>query len=305
MRNRRRLFLVLSAVALVMISIGVFGWSVLAKVMYNAKDLAGPPPASLDQYFPPNGPPTYLLEMFNMAGPFEAIGVHTQEGDMAYVKPSFDAFKAQYDKVSQMVPEWRKGFPEDPVEALGSAIDGGNPLKIGQAMGAVGQVCSDCHLVFQVKVQQKYHWRDFDTVTLIDPVTSANITFGDYMTAMAGSFEGALADLSIPANLTKAQNNVLAFDARFDELAKDGCKQCHTDPVTQKEIPRAYYADPASLGMIDQMVKDFGVGGPLNPPAAGALSGGIGNNICFNCHLVHMPAQTTKDIWSQFSQILK
>ena len=170
-------------------------------------------------------------------------------------------------------------------------------------MGAVGQVCSDCHLVFQVKVQQKYHWRDFDTVTLIDPVTSANMTFGDYMTAMAGSFEGALAD--IPVNLAKAQNNITDFDARFDELANNGCRQCHTNPLTQQEIPRAYYADPASLGLIDKMKQDLLTGGQSNIAEAVTLSGAIGNNICFNCHLVHMPAQTTKDIWSQFSQILK
>jgi outer membrane murein-binding lipoprotein Lpp len=34
------------------------------------KILAGPPPASLDQYFPPAAPaPLYLIEMFNLAGP--------------------------------------------------------------------------------------------------------------------------------------------------------------------------------------------------------------------------------------------
>ena len=37
-------------------------------------DIAGPLPASLDQFFPPQAPaPVYLFEMFGLFGPFEGI----------------------------------------------------------------------------------------------------------------------------------------------------------------------------------------------------------------------------------------
>ena len=88
------------------------------------KIIAGPPSASLDQYFPPKAPsPVFLIEMFSLAGPFSGIGVDLQEQDMAGVKANFQAFKTQYAKMSKMVPEWTARFPQAPVDALGKAIE--------------------------------------------------------------------------------------------------------------------------------------------------------------------------------------
>ena len=245
----------------------------------------------------------YLIDMFNLAGPFEAIVIHLQEGDTQCMKPSFDIFRSQYDNVSQMVPEWTKAFPMNPVTNLGKRDQQRDADKIVQAMGAVGQVCSDCHLVYQVKVQQKYHWRDFDAVKMTNPVTHQEQDFGEYMTTMAGAFEGALVDLQ-ETQLDKARANFAAFQSEFTALAEKGCKQCHSDPVTHEEIPRNYYVDNTSMAVISRLR----VALDSDPPdfgAIGDLSAAIGNSICFNCHLVHLPAQDTKDIWSQYSKMLK
>jgi hypothetical protein len=260
------------------------------------KILGGPPPASLDQYFPPKAPaPVYLIEMFTLAGPMESIGADLQKQDIAGAKTHFQAFKAQYDKVAKMVPEWTSRFPEAPITALGAAIDSGDPAKIGPAMGGIGQVCGDCHLVYQVKVQQKYHWIDFDNIKVNDPVSKTALSFGDYMVAMTGSFGGSL------GGSTQAFQ---AFTAQYNALAADSCKQCHTDPVTGKEIPRKYFVDADSMALIDQLGKAVSA----NPPdaaAIGNLSGAIGNEICLKCHLVHLQAQNAKDIWAKFGDLYK
>jgi hypothetical protein len=268
------------------------------------KQIAGPPPTSLDQYFPPNAPaPVFLIEMFNLAGPFEGIGVNLQEQDMTNVKASFQAFQAEYNKVSKMVPEWTSLFPADPVTALGTAIDSGNPAQIGPAMGGVGKVCSDCHLVNQVKVEQKYSWKNFDSVTVTNPVTHQDQKWVDYMTTMAGGFDGATVDLQ-EGKLDAARADFQAFQTEYTALAQNGCKQCHSDPVTKQEIPRKYYVDADSMALIAQL----GTALNANPPdakAIGNLAGAVGNSICLNCHLVHLPAQTAKSQWDQFSNILK
>jgi cytochrome c556 len=268
------------------------------------KQLAGPPPASLDQYFPPKAPaPLYLIEMFTLAGPFEGIGVNLQEGDMANAKLNFQAFNTEYAKISKMVPEWTSQFPQAPVDALGAAINGGNPAQIGPAMGNVGNICSSCHLVNQVKVEQQYHWKNFDDVKVKDPVRGNSLAWADYMTALGGTFEGSLVDLQ-EGNLDNARKNFQAFSAQFKTMATDGCKQCHSDPATGKEIPRQYYVDPASQALIDQMGQALA----KTPPDAATitnLSGAIGNAICLNCHLVHLPGQVAKDSWSQNSALFK
>jgi hypothetical protein len=267
------------------------------------KQIAGPPPASLDQYFPPQSPaPVFLLEMFAMSGPFEGIGVSLQENDMTNVKANFTAFQTEYAKASKMVPEWTALFPQDPVTAMGTAITAGDPAKIGAAMGGLGNVCSNCHLLNQVKVEQKYHWKNFDDIKVTNPVTKQSQAWVDYMT-MAGGFDGAAIDLQ-EGKLANAAKNFNDFVTEYKALATDGCKQCHTDPTTGKEIPRAYFVDPASMAMIDQLNKAFAA----NPPDAktiGDLSGAIGNNICLSCHMIHVPAQNAKDTWTTYSNILK
>jgi hypothetical protein len=267
------------------------------------KQIAGPPPTSLDQYFPPKAQaPVYLIEMFTLAGPLEGIGVDLQEQDMAGVKTNFQAFQTQYNKVSKMVPEWTSRFPEDPVTALGKAIDSGNQAQIGPAMGKVGEVCGSCHLIYQVKVQQQYHWKNFDDIKVKDPVTAQSMSFGDYMTAMAGAYSGIAIDLQ-EGQTDNARKNFQAFNARFDTLATDACKECHVDP-SGKEIPRKYFVDDSMKAIINQL------GQALAAPAPDAqsiqqLSGAIGNDACLNCHLVHLPAQNAKDTWENFADLFK
>jgi cytochrome c556 len=275
----------------------------LTKQNEALKQLAGPPPASLDQYFPPAAPaPLFLIEMFGLAGPFEGVGVDLQEQDIAGVKANYQAFKTQYDKVAAMVPEWKDRFPLEPVTALGTAIDGGNPAQIGPAMGKVGEICGSCHALYQIKTQQKYHWKSFDEIKVTDPVSGQEMEFGDYMVAMAGSFEGAFIDMG-EGQLDKAHQNYEAFSTQFKALGENACKECHQDP-TGKEIPRKYYVDDDSLALVAQLGQALAA----NPPdaeAIGNLSGAIGNSICLNCHLVHLPAQNTKDNWETFQDILK
>jgi cytochrome c556 len=268
------------------------------------KQLAGPPPSSLDQYFPPKAPaPLYLIEMFTLAGPFEGIGVDLQEGDMANVKLNYQAFVTEYAKISKMVLEWTSQFPQAPLDALGAAINSGNPAQIGQAMGGVGNVCSSCHLVNQVKVQQQYHWKNFDDVKVTDPISGKSLAWVDYMTAMGGAFEGSIVDLQ-EGQLDNARKNFQAFTTQYKALATDGCKQCHSDPVTGKEIPRQYYVDAASMALIDQMGQALSAT-PPDATAVGNLNGAIGNSLCLGCHLVHLPAQVAKDSWSQNSALFK
>lgn len=168
----------------------------LQKQNQALKDIAGPLPASLDNLFPPKAPaPVYLLEMFALSGPFEGIIVDLQEQDMPGVQANYQAFKAQYQKMSGMVPEWKDRFPLAPVDALGQALASGDPAKVGPALGQVGQVCGSCHLLFQTKAHQKYHWPDFETVRVTDPVTNESVPWVEYMMRMGGAYSGIGNDL--------------------------------------------------------------------------------------------------------------
>lgn len=260
------------------------------------REIAGPPPASLDNLFPPKAPaPVYLLEMFGLSGPFEGIGIDLQEGDIAGAKANFDAFQKQYIKMSDMVPEWKDKFPMTPVDTLGQALASGDPAKVGPAMGQVGEVCGSCHLLFQSKVFQKYHWPDFKIVKVNDPVTNKPMAWRDYMIALATSFSGVSNDLQ-QGQLDKARQHFKEFSVRFKTLPA-GCAACHN-------TPRTYFVDPSVLAMIDQIGKAV----DATPPDAktiGELMGAVGNESCMKCHFVHIPPQQTKERWEKFEDMLK
>jgi cytochrome c556 len=221
---------------------------------------------------------------------------------MANAKASFQAFQKQYVKMSKMVPEWASRFPQAPVTALGKAVDGGNPAKIGPAMGGVGQVCASCHLLYQVKAQQKYHWRNFDDIKVTDPVSGQPLPLPDFMRAMSSGWEGALVDLQ-QGQADRSQKNWQNFRSQFSAMAAEACRQCHVDRAGN-EIPRRYYVDADSTAMLDQMGNALSASQP-DPAAIGELAGAIGNGICMNCHLVHFPAQNAKDMWETYAKVLK
>ncbi|GAB4512784.1 MAG: hypothetical protein Kow0047_24250 [Anaerolineae bacterium] len=257
--------------------------------------LAGPPPESLDALFPPEAPgPIWLFEMFALSGALEGILVDLEQGDMEGVQANFEAFKAQYTKVSQLVPEWQSRFPVEPVDALGEALASGDPTQVGPALGQIGQVCGSCHLFNQVKVQQKYHWPDFGEIRVTDPVTDEEVAWVDFMRRMALSYVGITNDLG-QGQLDNARQNFEDFRARFAAMEPEGCSQCHL-------TPRTYFVDQS----LQDMVQQVGAALEAETPDAetiGQLLGGIGNESCLKCHLVHFPAARAKARWQRFADV--
>jgi len=302
---KKVLFVICGAIGVfVLVLVAGFAPSVQPEVD-KLKEIAGPPPASLDNLFPPKAAaPIYLLEMLNLSGPFAGIGVDLQEKDIPGVKANYQAFKAQYDKVAGMVPEWKSLIPKEPIDALGQAIDSGDPAKVGPAMEKAAEVCSSCHLVNMVKVQQKYHWPNFDDVKLTDPVTSQSLAFVDYMKVMEGAYSGIATDLQ-EGQLDNARKNFEAFNARFKALALStgGCatKGCHD---AQPFKPRAYFVDDSIQATVDQLGKELASPTP-DAQTVQQLSGAIGMESCLKCHWVHLPAQMSKDTWETYKDILK
>ena len=268
----------------------------LAAANQQLKDIAGPLPASLDNYFPPKAPaPVWLLEMFALEGAAGGIMGDLQQGDMAGVKANYQAFKAQYEKMSKMVPEWTSLFPMAPVEDLGKAIDSGDPSKIGPAFGPVGAVCSNCHIPNVVKAHQKYHWPNFDDVKLTNPLSNQPLGWKDYMFQLSGTFGGIGNDLR-QGQLENARKDFQAFSATFKSLPQ-GCVACHN-------TPRTYFVDASVLALVDQLGKELSAATP-DAKKVEELSGAIGNESCMKCHLVHMPAPNRKATWETFGTLFK
>ena len=260
----------------------------------GSQDLAAPPPASLDAFFPPNAEgPVYLFRMFGMAASFTGITVDLFENDMENATANFEAFKAQYLEVSKLIPEWEDKFPVGPVDELGSALNTGDPDQVMAAMGNVGKVCHTCHIVNMVKVQQKYHWKDFEAIKVQDPLTNQEVDYPQFMRLLNASFTGIGVDVA-QGQQENAQTQFEGFNARFQTL-KESCKECHSSPRTAM-VDKSVQARIDGLG---QILREM----PLDPNAVGEVNNAIGAKSCFECHLIHLPAAYAKERWEHWEEI--
>ena len=63
------------------------------------------PPKSMDQYYPPQTEaPEFLFAMFELEGPFGAIGTSLADGNMENAQQYFGGLKEKYAQLSEMIP---------------------------------------------------------------------------------------------------------------------------------------------------------------------------------------------------------
>jgi hypothetical protein len=248
-----------------------------------------PLPSSLDQYYPSGGPPILLIKMMDMVDPFDDISVNLQENDLVNAKNSFHKFSNEYDNISKMVPEWSGYFDKGLVADIGSDIDTGNVPKAFEDMGKIGETCDKCHRDVKPQVWAKYYWKDFDginvtTVNPNEPIASWHDAMAKYL---APSFEGMI------TNLREGKRD--AANQSFENFRtmllnfKHACSDCHT-------TERKYFVSDDIMAMVNQtgdQVKSGNITGVEQNVQI------IGMESCYQCHVLHQPAQMMKDLMNQ------
>jgi cytochrome c556 len=239
-------------------------------------------PSSLDAFFPPKAKePIYLFRMLGLAAPMSGIIVDFMEKEPQNAIANFEKFKAQYQDVSKLVPEWTQEYSLAPVDGLGRALKTGNQEAVMKAFEQVDGVCTKCHLENMVRVQQKYHWGDFYAIKTKDPVTQEEVDGTKLMQYLDSSLTGISVDLA-EGQKENARKQLHAFKMRFQTL-KNVCEECHGAD------PRKYYVDESVQAMISGLEQTLS-GPSLDSQKANSLIQGIGMESCFKCHLVHVPA---------------
>lgn len=242
-------------------------------------------PATLDQYYSTQ-PPEYLMRMFELAEPMQGIIINAQKGDFDKARGYFAEFSHQYERSAHMVPEWRGYYEQDAVEDVGDALEDASkdPSKMQalyEAMGEVGKTCADCHVDNMPPVWNRYNWKDFSTVKINTPNGMKPFAEGK-MNYLDAGLVGMI--LSIKENDQQgAEESYNLFRAMFYNL-KDTCSSCHLDE------PR-YYVSKDITDMVNNTGTAIQNG---NLAEAGQLISTYSAKSCYNCHLVHIPAQYAK-----------
>jgi len=238
-------------------------------------------PGTLDSLYPPAADrPVYLLKMLELETAFSGIVVDLMEEDLEGARGLFEEFRARYRETAAMVPEWGGEYPEKPVEELGAALAAGDKALAMGAFAAVGETCHRCHLASMVPVQQKYHWGDFGSISVRDPLSGTPTGYGQFKKFLAANLAGITVDLR-QGQIDNARKQFEGFRARFAALG-GSCGACH-------EKESRYFVDRDMQETVEELGKVFR-GRTVAADAAMALTQKIGRESCSKCHLVHVPA---------------
>ena len=252
------------------------------------------PPKSLDQYYQKD-PSDFLMAMFGVLGPMGAMETHLKDGNLDKAKKYFAAFKAEYYKISKMVPEWSKHFPSEPMEKLEDALNSGEPMKIQSAAQGVGKTCADCHQEHLPEVWYKYHWKDFGTIKVPDPVSGKLLSFVEYMFGLHHSFSATntyLSEEKADGKFVKTIEALTDLKYRVDAL-NVGCKECHGKDDKRKYFTSSDVIDQLSVAGYELETKQ------PNIDEVNKRLQGVGFESCHKCHLVHVPAATIHRAWGK------
>lgn len=242
-------------------------------------------PAILDSLYPPAAPmPVYLIKMHEMSTPLSGIGSDAMEGDLDNARSQFEVFRQKYSEVATLVPEWAGLFPLGPVDELGAALQAGTPEKLMPALSAIGAVCNDCHYRFMPATQQRYHWDDFGRITIPDPLSGQDFPFAQFMLVIESDMSGIGIDAK-QGQLEPARAHARGLRARMSAL-REACATCH-------DTERHYFVDSTVFSAIDAVNSALSETPPRMDAVGGSLKQ-IGEESCFKCHLVHIPAAYSK-----------
>lgn len=172
----------------------------------------------------------------------------------------------------------------DPLKELKVALKTGEQKKVMGAYQKVGQACQNCHLENMIKVQQKYHWGNYEAIKVKDPLTNEEVGYKHFMEYINSSFAGICTDVE-QGQIENAQKHFQAFKLRFQTL-KETCWHCH-------DTERKCYVDENAQMMIDKLGQALSESS-INSNKSRELSMGIGMENCFKCHLVHLPSAFAK-----------
>jgi len=140
------------------------------------------------------------------------------------------------------------------------------------------------------KVQQKYHWGNFEEIKLKDPLTNEEVNFAQLKQGLNANFAGINLDVE-QGQKDNAKKQLQGFNARFQAL-KNTCQSCH------KKEEMKHYVDQKIISLIEDMELELSQS-THDPKAIESLSQKVGMESCFKCHLVHIPSAFAKLQWKK------
>ena len=245
------------------------------------------PPASLEQWYKPaNKRQVWLHTMFRLRREMQAIAEYAKFDNPVADNPAADKATMQkwvkrlekdYNKIAEMVPEWKNEIKPRLLSELEMFVEKGDGPRTGRTLEMIKRTCDDCHTYYQPLVTAMYRSPHYDDIK-IKNVDGSLQNFEDNMEQLSDLVNRILIALD-------DGHKPVALSARTelaDQLQKLGssCNRCHKDD----EYPRERILGKATQQRFVTLQKHIEEDRVKDSQK---LMGEIAVTVCARCHNTH------------------
>jgi cytochrome c556 len=241
------------------------------------------PPASLEQWYKPaNKRQVWLHTMFRLRREMQAIAEYAEQNDpasdnRAAMEKWIKRLDKDYNKIADMVPEWKKEIKPKLLPELEMFAEKGDAYRVGKTLKMIKRTCDDCHTHYQPLVTATYRSPHYDDLKLKD-INGKTQSYKDNMEQLSGSVNRILIALDDKHNPVALQASQKLVD-QLENLG-DSCSSCHKDD----DYPRERILGKATRQRFEKLQIKIKQGQVKDSQK---LMGEIAVTVCARCHNTH------------------
>ncbi len=238
----------------------------------------GTPPDSLEQWYKPaNKRQVWLHTMFRLRREMQAIGEYAEQNDQPGMYKWIKRLDKDYNKIADMVPEWKKLIKPRLLPELEMFAEKGDAYRVDKTLKMIQRTCDDCHFDYQPLVTAIYRSPHYDDIRLKD-INGNPQRFEDNMQELSNSVNRILIALDDGHKAVALQASRNLAD-QLQNLGRS-CDSCHKDDAYPREriLGKATqkHLETLQQNINEDLVKD-----------SQKLMGEIAVTVCARCHNTH------------------
>jgi len=241
------------------------------------------PPASLEEWYKPaNKRQVWLHTMFRLRREMQAIAEYAEQNDpttdnKAAMEKWIKRLDEDYNKITDMVPEWEKEIKPKLLPELEMFAEKGDMYRLGKTLKMIKRTCDDCHTYYQPLVTATYRSPHYDDIKLKDSSGKAQ-SYKDNMEALSTSVNRILIALD-DGHKSVALQSGKTLSKQLQNLG-DSCSSCHKDD----DYPRERILGKATRQRFEELQIKIKQGQVKDSQK---LMGEIAVTVCARCHNTH------------------
>ncbi len=236
------------------------------------------PPESLQKWYKPaNKRQVWLHTMFKLRREMQAIHDYSKAGDYPRIHKWLGRFDNNYNKMGEMVPEWKNRIKPELITELASFVQQEDTDNINKTLNSIRRTCNDCHDDYQPLVTMLYRTPLYDEIEIIDEQGQKH----DLDKNMA-SLSRSVNEILIALDDDQTDRALQATDNLVSHLQKLGqsCNSCHKDDPYPEERILGEATQKYFITLKKHIQKN-------QIKESKQIMGTVGVNVCSRCHNTH------------------